>query len=614
MPRSKLRTEQENRDEHLQAALDEVWRMHHASSGDFNVTKIANSFNVSKATLSRLYKKSATSVPKKGRPKSLPDEYEEEIARSLKVSASQCKAWSFGHVRTAAQLSYNLFCEENAPTMEPPAFSDSWISDFCGRHGITLKSPVKLSKARMEATDRMELMSFIALIEDFAQKKSLTASCVFTCDETGSIPRNGTSSKFLCAKGQDLFDFSPTIKVPKFSLLCCINAEGDHLPPLIAFPQANAKKRVSTSPTVLPKEQIPGWELKWTKTGTMTTEIFSNWLLESFAPQARQKNDPDAWILLIMDNCASHFSESAFKSLHEKKIAVAFFVPNSTHLASPLDISIYGPLKAKLKSSLARRNSLSKSNLADWIGPAFYSVFTKKNILAGFLSSGIWNPQKNGPDFMHVSSQYRSLLQLEDSSFKKKNTSAKRSELLLHQSKRLASLFDEELSKIGDPSKTVAGKRFFSKSLAGSIVSPETLEKVSSQRNLLVNLHREEIQTTKDAKKMDSSASQKKIQALLEEKKQNLRAIKLKDKEIAKEALKHKRETEKAQETIQRQAEELELWKESFDLVLEKSLSGEVTAEGLNKEFIQRSVDTLLLKRSAPFQKVMRRKKIPRRI
>ena len=282
-------------------------------------------------------------------------------------------------------------------------------------------------------------MSFIALIESFVSKHNIPAENIWTCDETTSIPKKGETTKLLSAKGKPLFDRKSPIKVPKFSLLCCISASGEQIPPLLMMPCVSEKKRAGPPPQIGPAGYLKDWNSAWTPRGSMNSELFASWLTEDFAEKIKPKIDQTRWVLLLMDICSSHYSSEAFRILHERKIAVAFFLPNTTHLASPLDVSVYGPFKTALSRSLGKRTSLSNANLGDWIEPAYTSAFSKSNIRAGFQSTGIWDQAKQSPNFLHVSTQYHHLLSELDSSFKKKNETEKKKVLLSLHSERLSS-------------------------------------------------------------------------------------------------------------------------------------------------------------------------------
>jgi len=86
------------------------------------------------------------------------------------------------------------------------------------------------------------------------------------------------------------------------------------------------------------------------------------------------------------------------------------FFPNSTLAGSPLDVSVYGPLKKHLAKALVSFKSLSYKNIGAWIEPALNKSFTKKNILSGFSNTGIWDQELDGPNINFVSSQYANLI------------------------------------------------------------------------------------------------------------------------------------------------------------------------------------------------------------
>ena len=189
-----------------------------------------------------------------------------------------------------AQLAYISSSGDVERASGPPTFSESWVRSFCERNEISVKVPVKLSKSRFEAVNRLKLMSFIALIESFFSKHHIPAENIWTCDETTSIPKKGETTKLLSAKGKPLFDRKSPIKVPKFSLLCCISASGERIPPLLMMPCVSEKNRAGPPPQIGPARYLKDWNCAWTPRGSMNSELFASWLTEDFAEKSSPKS------------------------------------------------------------------------------------------------------------------------------------------------------------------------------------------------------------------------------------------------------------------------------------------------------------------------------------
>ena len=601
MPKKKKNREIEDDDNKLQIALDAMWSMSDSQNSKINFTLASKSLGIPRTTLSRYHSEGVRDAKSKGRRRTLPPPFEKELAERVKASANACEGWTSQQLLMAAQMAYNLCSEDGQSNSDPPKFSDTWLRNFCERNDISMKLPVKLSKSRFEAVNRSALMSFIALVESFVSKNNIPAENIWTCDETTSIPKKGDKTKLLSAVGKPLFDKRSPIKVPKFSLLCCVSAAGDHIPPMILMPCASEKKRMGPAPTIGPEGSVKGWKMTWSPKGAMTTEIFSDWLVNDFAEKIRPKIDESRWVLLLMDNCSSHYSSEAFQILHEKKIAVGFFVPNSTHLASPLDVSVYGPLKTSLSRSLGKRSSLSKANLGDWIEPAFKAAFTSRNIVSGFHATGIWNQVKNGPDFLHVSSQYHSLLSELDAGFKKKNEAQKKKELLEAHSKRLSDLLEEEEGKLGKKKVVIGGSTFRNRALSGSIVGPEFLAHVEAQCSTLQSANEMRLKEDKIQQDALKKLHKEKLKALTDdlrkERKGRLSLEKKYDKLLKKHESCGTKPLVRSDTVLEELSEITELTNAAFQVLSDNGIS----ADSITSKLIENGASSKVLKRNRSF-------------
>jgi hypothetical protein len=88
--------------------------------------------------------------------------------------------------------------------------------------------------------------------------------------------------------------------------------------------------------------------------GWMTTEFFPSVLMHIKKHVNCSKEIP---ILLIMDNHTTHISLEAINYIRENGIVLVLLSlpPHSSHRMQPLDISVYGPFKARCKATLTIR-------------------------------------------------------------------------------------------------------------------------------------------------------------------------------------------------------------------------------------------------------------------
>lgn len=70
-------------------------------------------------------------------------------------------------------------------------------------------------------------------------------------------------------------------------------------------------------------------------------ELFTEWLPKLFVKNILQAQP----LMLLLDGHSSHYTPEAIKVAAENDIILFCLPPNATHMAQPLDVSFFGPLK-----------------------------------------------------------------------------------------------------------------------------------------------------------------------------------------------------------------------------------------------------------------------------
>lgn len=515
----------------FQKALDQMWTCIDEDNEDCDIISIATSHKVGKSTLYDYKKKGIRMVLQKGRKKTLPDEYEDLLANRIKDSPIGSSGWDASMIRNSAFLVYNTYIKEEEVENSNPKFSDKWLNNFCARHNIGLHTPVEVSKDRKEAFDRSKIITYLSELSFFIEKNNVPRKNIWTCDETTSIPKGRPKSKVYSAVGKDVFVFKNTIRVPKFSMLCCIGAAGDQIPPFFVFPCSDETKRKSCLPVIGPPGRMSTSIVKYSSSGCMTKELFTDWLLDFFEKKVRSKVDSTKWVLLIMDNCSVHFDFSSFKTLHTKKIAVAFFPANATHFISPLDVSIYRPFKNRLLEGLKKFSSLQYGNIASWIEPSYENTFRHNLIKNSFISTGIWSNTHNGPNINWKPSQFQEIIDDIPKDLKKANQRSRRSMAISLSEKKLEKLIKEERDKIDDNNKVIGGPKFIKNAMAGKTIDECTLSNINQ---IAIDLTEENTKVKEEVKKEKIVKKEAQKEKIEKEKEKYKERVKNKNSEISK--------------------------------------------------------------------------------
>lgn len=68
--------------------------------------------------------------------------------------------------------------------------------------------------------------------------------------------------------------------------------------------------------------------------------------------------------VMIGNNLASHISADDIEICEENRICMIFLLLNSTHLLLPLDVSVYGPMKAAWQKGVNRVEAVLRKDLS----------------------------------------------------------------------------------------------------------------------------------------------------------------------------------------------------------------------------------------------------------
>ena len=134
---------------------------------------------------------------------------------------------------------------------------------------------------------------------------------------------------------------SPPQSVELVTVVGCVSNDGNSIPPVLLFPRQRvpaARLGFGSPPGTLTLNSATGW---------MTTEIFAMQVLPHIAAHAKPSQASP--ILLLLDNHASHVSMEVVRFCRENGIHLLTFPPHCSHRLQPLDVAVYGPMKAAYK-------------------------------------------------------------------------------------------------------------------------------------------------------------------------------------------------------------------------------------------------------------------------
>ena len=143
--------------------------------------------------------------------------------------------------------------------------------------------------------------------------------------------------------------------------------------------------------------EFPGTQNGLSDSGWMTTGLFESWLTEHYLRHAVSSRP----LLLLLDGHSTHYQPEVIRLAREKEVIMLCLPPHSTHEAQPLDVGVFGPLKAHWTNvchECFQSNPgkvLSKFNFNSLFAKAWMKCIQPENIINGFKKCGVYpfNPK-----------------------------------------------------------------------------------------------------------------------------------------------------------------------------------------------------------------------------
>lgn len=310
----------------------------------------------------------------------------------------------FEYLSKAAYLHFGLttvavrkLAFQFAETMDLKNIPHSWLTNRQAGRGwlryfvkrwpnLSLRKPEPTSLARATSFNYENITLFFNNYKEILKRYNFGPEKIYNVDETGNSTVH-KPSKVLAPKNiRQLGSLTSGERGVNVTMISCINAVGNSVPPMMIFPRKFFKEHMlNGGPNGCVGGANPsGW----------SNEVLFNIFLDHFIKHTKPNiSDP---ILLIMDNHESHISVQIIQKARENGIILLTLHPHTSHKMQPLDTGVFGPFKKYYNQAIEEfmltrpGKPVTIYDMAKLIGKAYEKAFTIQNIKSGFKVSGIW--------------------------------------------------------------------------------------------------------------------------------------------------------------------------------------------------------------------------------
>ncbi|XP_076135340.1 uncharacterized protein LOC143117477 [Alosa pseudoharengus] len=308
-------------------------------------------------------------------------------------------AHGFPITRSVALLLATEICKASGRTsplvnMEK-GLSKMWWTRFRARHPtVASRRPDPLDRERVHGATVARVDELFRICQALYQQHGFggTPAQIYNCDETGFGDKGHSRQRVLCRKGQRHVYAQQVTTRDHVTVHCCANAAGESIPPFIIFQGCLPSTAYSLEG---PSNALYGVSER----GYMDSDLFVKWL-GHFIKHARQERP----LLLFMDQHEAHVGKGVVDFCRANQVEVVCLPAHTTHVLQPLDVAVYGSLKAAF-SRLAREMGLVRGDLV--LGKRHFSAVLKyaveqactpNTIKSGFRSTGLFPLDRTAVD------------------------------------------------------------------------------------------------------------------------------------------------------------------------------------------------------------------------
>jgi transposase-like protein len=375
--------------ENLQKAVNDVLMYNKSEKS------AAATFGVPRQTLRRHLKKAKNGLGVEktiGRPRILSAQHEDELVDVI----IDMERRLFGLTKMDVRKLAYRYCEANGIlhnfNRESEAAGEDWMLSFMKNHPqLSLRKPEATSLARASGFNKEKVRLFFDTYESVLFNKNgsiaIPPSRIFNADESGYSVCH-TPGKIIAPKGKrSVGAVTSQEKGKTITVLCCMNAAGMFVPPMIIYP------RVRMKPSFMDRAPTGALGVA-SKTGWINEQLFTAWF-DHFL-KITQPASCDTPTLLIVDGHSSHIKNfDVIIKARANNVIILCLPSHCTHKLQPLDVSFFKSLNARYNAVVQTWHRqhpgrpVTEFEFGELFASAYNDVASVAKAESGFRKTGI---------------------------------------------------------------------------------------------------------------------------------------------------------------------------------------------------------------------------------
>ncbi|KAL7292906.1 hypothetical protein TKK_0013574 [Trichogramma kaykai] len=279
-----------------------------------------------------------------------------------------------------------------------------WYNGFLDRHGeLSKRVSENLTLSRAQVTET-SIRNWFTEVDSFIIKNNLTnisGSRVFNTDET-ALNFNPDGGPVLARKGsKNVYKVVGNNEKANLTTLVTANAAGQLAPTMIVYKYKRVPMEIYQK---LPEDNFC---VAGSDTGWMTAELFYEYIANIFLPWLKEKKI-ELPVIMYLDRHVSHLTEPLSKFCNANLIYLIGLPPNTTHFMQPMDVSMFGPLKAHWRKQVniyrmaKTKLSVEKEDFAQELEKTFKTMDLVQISANGFRACGLYPLDANAVNYTEI--------------------------------------------------------------------------------------------------------------------------------------------------------------------------------------------------------------------